>query len=69
MTTPIDITKTDPLPAPLEIGIDWGAGTDIASYTCSSCGYETGIVEEIVHHMKAHGATRLTVIPSRRAPA
>lgn len=60
---------TDAIAKPLEVGIDWAKGCDITSYSCSSCGFETGIAEEIVKHMKGHGATRLTVIPVRRPPA
>lgn len=54
---------------PMVVGVDWAQGCDISAYTCSSCGFETAIVEDIVKHMKAHGATRLTVIPVTRPPA
>lgn len=54
---------------PVVIGIDWANGCDITVYSCGSCGFETGIVEEIVKHAKAHGATRLTVIPATRPAA
>jgi hypothetical protein len=63
VTTPFDPVD------PMEVGIDWAKGCDIAAYTCIACGFETGIVEQIVKHMKLHGATRLTVIPVNRPPA
>jgi hypothetical protein len=53
---------------PLEVGIDWANGVDIATYHCSACGYDTGIVEDLVAHMKAHGAIRLTVTPRSTPP-
>lgn len=43
----------------LEVGLDFG-GSGIKSYVCT-CGYETASVDELVAHVKAHGATAVRV--------
>jgi hypothetical protein len=56
----------EPHSEPVVIGIDWAHAGDIAAYTCGACHFETGFVDVMVQHVKAHGATRVTVIPADR---
>jgi hypothetical protein len=44
------------------VGVDYARGASKSTYYCE-CGFESDVVDEIVAHLKQHGATRVAVSP------